>query len=238
MFDPMLPMRLAQMTGEMMWRQSAANAQMWSQMMTGGAGMWGLPAAGNDADLRGSRRTVRSWYRQPDTESVSPPWAMIWQANPLAMLMSNPAPASMPPAATDMPAALMAAWQPWLRFWSQSAPQQANPLSMLMSSPAMAAMPSMPKLPGLPGMPAAMMAAWQPWLGLWSQAAPPQSWPMAMMLMGAGFPQAAAWPTAEAGAHVLAATAKAVEGIEQMFASYRSDGGHAIAQIVRPRRFH
>jgi 2,4-dienoyl-CoA reductase-like NADH-dependent reductase (Old Yellow Enzyme family) len=58
------------------------------------------------------------------------------------------------------------------------------------------------------------------------------AWPMAFALLACGMPQRAAWSTAEAGAHANEASRKAAEGLEQMFSAYRSDGGHAIAQIL------
>lgn len=88
--------------------------------------------------------------------------------------------------------------------------------------------------------PAAMalaMQPWQAWLRLMSSArigSNAQAWPMAFALIAVGMPQSAAWPAAEAGAHMLAATQKAAEGFDQLFANYRSPGGHAAAQIVWP----
>jgi hypothetical protein len=62
--------------------------------------------------------------------------------------------------------------------------------------------------------------------------------PMASVFMSWGMPASAAWPVAEAGVHALEATMKAAEGMQELFSSYRSEGGHATAQIVRTWKLH
>lgn len=194
MLDPMLPWRLAQMTGEMLLRQTTASMQMWGELATRGAEVAQAVSKGAAAEPPRVHRTVRSWYRHPDPEPT--PLLPAWLQAPPWSLMS--AALGQPPA----PSASL----PW----------------------------TFPVMPAAPG----AMTPWQPWLRLWSQSATLQTWPMAMMLMAAGVPRGAAWPAAEAGAHMMAASAKAAEGLEQMFSSYRSAGGHASAQIIPPRRLH
>ncbi len=66
---------------------------------------------------------------------------------------------------------------------------------------------------------------------------PAMSWslyqgPMTMMLVGAGLPYAVAAPTARASAAALeAADAMRLQTIKT-FSSFRTDGGHASAQII------
>ena len=50
---------------------------------------------------------------------------------------------------------------------------------------------------------------------------------MAFMMMSSGVPHSVAWPTAEANAAVMDAADAATQSIKQVFASYRTDGGHA-----------
>jgi len=95
----------------------------------------------------------------------------------------------------------------------------------------------------MPGMPFAPSTdfPFNPWQA-WAKFLPVQlstpAWPMAFAFMAGGMPAAAAWPTAEASAHVMEASRKATQGVEQMFASYRSEGGHALAQIFWPKHLH
>jgi hypothetical protein len=185
MIDPLLPYRLAASASQMMCQQAVAMTGLWGQLAAGNAGTWGASAW----PLHPSLRTVRSWYRQPDT-----------MADPVALM----------------------------RVWMPAASPTMQPAPFLVWATA----------PGGAQNAAMLLAAWQPWLRLWAQQTPMQAWPTALMLMAIGMPSAAAWPTAEAQAHAMAASAKAAEGLGQMFASYRSDGGHALAQIVRPSRLH
>ncbi len=71
-------------------------------------------------------------------------------------------------------------------------------------------------------------APFQSWLDMWS--APPASWPMAFMLIASGMPRSVAWPTAEANVAVMDAADAAAVSVRQVFSSYRSDGGHSMAQ--------
>ena len=61
------------------------------------------------------------------------------------------------------------------------------------------------------------------------------SWPMAFFLIGAGVPQRSAWTAAEANAGLIEATRRTAAATEAAFSTYRSEGGHATAQIIMPR---
>jgi hypothetical protein len=79
-------------------------------------------------------------------------------------------------------------------------------------------------------------AAFSAWLGMFpaAAAAPPAAWPMAFMMMASGVPRSVAWPTAEANIAVMDAAEVASASVQQAFASYRSDGGHAVSRQPWP----
>ncbi len=85
---------------------------------------------------------------------------------------------------------------------------------------------------GSPFAPGASPSPMQAWLDMWS--APPASWPMAFMLIASGMPHSVAWPTAEANAAVMDAADAAAVSVRQAFASYRSEGGHAVTRRSWP----
>lgn len=60
----------------------------------------------------------------------------------------------------------------------------------------------------------------------------PAAWPMAFMMMAFGSPRDVAWPAAEANAAMLDTADALTQGMQNVFSSYRSDGGHAVARIV------
>jgi len=74
------------------------------------------------------------------------------------------------------------------------------------------------------------------WWGMVPLRGTPACWPAAFALMTAGVPSSVAWPTAEANAAAMDAAEVATESLNNAFASYRSTGGHALAQIVSPRK--
>lgn len=209
MFEPMLPLRLAHVTSELVLRNAATSVAMWTEAVSRTAEFW-VQMAGQAADsltsaTKSSRKTTRSWYRHPDATPTLFPFAAF----------------------TDLPMqAFVAQWGAMIRS-AATAPT---------SAPFMGPLAGMLTPPNTPSF--GMLAPWQTWLRLFPLPTSATTWPMAAALMAAGMPQGAAWPTAEAGAHVLAATQKAVQGIEEIFASYRSEGGHALAQITWAGRVH
>lgn len=75
------------------------------------------------------------------------------------------------------------------------------------------------------------MTAWQslmtdPW------KLSPMAWPMALMMMASGMPESVAVPAASANAAAADAAMTAGQAINETVSSYRSDGGHAVAQVV------
>jgi hypothetical protein len=78
-------------------------------------------------------------------------------------------------------------------------------------------------------------AAFSAWLDMFSYAAaPPAAWPMAFMMMASGVPRSVAFPTAEANVAVMDAADAAAVSVRRVMSSYRSDGGHAVAQQSWP----
>jgi hypothetical protein len=74
------------------------------------------------------------------------------------------------------------------------------------------------------------------WWGMFPLRGNPATWPMAYALMTAGMPRSVAWPTAEANAAALDAAEAATDSLNDVFATYRSESGYAVAQIISPRR--
>jgi hypothetical protein len=70
------------------------------------------------------------------------------------------------------------------------------------------------------------------WLNMMPLRGGPAAWPMAFFMLSAGVPKSVAWPTAEANAAMMEAAEVASEQLRTVFASYRSDGGHAAAANV------
>ncbi len=67
------------------------------------------------------------------------------------------------------------------------------------------------------------------WVNMMPLRGGPAAWPMAFFMLSAGVPKSVAWPTAEANAAMMEAAEVASEQLRTVFASYRSDGGHAAA---------
>jgi hypothetical protein len=62
-------------------------------------------------------------------------------------------------------------------------------------------------------------------------------WPMAFAMISFGVPRGVAFPAAEANASALEAAEAAGAVLQNAFSSYRSEGGHASAQLVLLKRF-
>ncbi len=76
----------------------------------------------------------------------------------------------------------------------------------------------------------AAMNPFAAWLGMFPFAAAPAAWPMAYMFMASGVPRSVAWPAAEANVAAMEAVDVATVSVQQVFSSYRTDGGHASVQ--------
>ena len=107
-------------------------------------------------------------------------------------------------------------------------PAAFSPLSFL---PGLWSAPSAPSgtMQGVLFDPRAMLAMLDGMMSAWRLAGPT---PAAAALMTAGVSHRVAWPTAKAGAAALDAAHIAARSVERAFSSYRSDGGHAVAQII------
>lgn len=93
------------------------------------------------------------------------------------------------------------------------------------------AVPQRPAPAHYPDPVAAQMTAWQSMLtNPWKLT--PMAWPMAFMMMASGLPESVAVPTASANAAATDAMLAATAAVNDAVSSYRSDGGHAVAQIV------
>ncbi len=198
---------------------------------------WRLAQASTEAALSCATATMNAWVGF--ASQATNQWTSLAQSSATAFV---PESRSFKTSrswyrAPDESASSVSAWQlplPGLGVKSDAYPQG---LAML--------------TPGGPmGSPAAAMTMalepWQAWMRMMQplvqrfapmMGATP-AWPMAFALIAIGMPRGAAWPAVEASAHMLAASQKAAEGLEQMFASYRSTGGHASAQISWPPRLN
>lgn len=77
-------------------------------------------------------------------------------------------------------------------------------------------------------------AAFSAWFDMFAYATPSPAWPMACMMMASGVPRSVAVPTAEANIAVMDAAEAASSSVQQVLASYRSDGGHAVTHQQWP----
>jgi hypothetical protein len=80
-----------------------------------------------------------------------------------------------------------------------------------------------------------MFAPVRAWWGLFPLEGTPSSWPMAYAMMTAGVPRSVAMPAAEANVAAMDAADAAKTSIDRAFASYRSDSGFAMTQIIAPK---
>lgn len=70
------------------------------------------------------------------------------------------------------------------------------------------------------------------WMRAWPLQGNPAAWPMAFALIGAGVSRQVAYPMADANVAVIDAVSTATRATHEQFSRYRSDGGHATAQII------
>lgn len=72
------------------------------------------------------------------------------------------------------------------------------------------------------------------WTAPWRRDMPLGAWPMAFWMVALGMPQSVALPTARANAAALDAAQTAASAVST-FVSFRSDGGHALAEVILPK---
>jgi hypothetical protein len=104
-----------------------------------------------------------------------------------------------------------------------------NPMSMFNPFSGFAA-PTSP-------MPNAWATGWVEMMTAYSKAMPQFSWtvfqgPMTAWLMAVGMPYSVAAPTARGNAASMDAVVAARQGIDKMYSSFRTDGGHAVAPVL------
>jgi hypothetical protein len=80
-----------------------------------------------------------------------------------------------------------------------------------------------------------MFAPMRAWWGIFPLEGNPASWPMAYAMMTAGVPRAVALPAAEANVAAMEAAEAAQTSIDRVFASYRSESGFAVSQVILPK---
>jgi hypothetical protein len=146
----------------------------------------------------------------PMMDTTALPWASIWGSNPWLGGDTAMAKASNPFLAP------FASTMPWVEiFWRQSA--EVMPVTQ-------SAWGSFPQ-----ANPAMMFGPF------WNWAASPWAYmqtPITAMMMSAGFPYDVASPSAKASTAALDAADAARKQMDNVFSAYRTDGGHAAAQLV------
>jgi len=211
MLDPFLPMRVAQSCAAVMLQGAAATTAAIAQSVDTWSRVSGVAA---EQGARAGQSSTVTAARALENNALSLPW----------MLPAEPkAPARQPMAG-------LAPWDVWKSCfaWMSDASRHDAPVGWL--APGMSALQLMPghsvaplAFPGvLPGMFPNMFG----------------NWPMAAGMMAWGVPSNVAWPAAEAGRTMMEASRQSIDAAEEAFSAYRTDGGHATAQIVfkRPER--
>lgn len=173
---------------------------------------------------------------------VFAPWS--WWANAGAATMPTPFNAMTSPLNSPLfqfPAALMSPQiAPMTEFWSAFMPK-TSPNNPFGANPSLPFWPSASAPPAFDfGFSEMMQAYWGgssksglagfSWNPAFSWTI--YQWPWTMMLISAGVPSAVATPTARCSAATMDAADAAREQMTRMFSAYRSDGGHATAQII------
>lgn len=204
---------------------------------------WSAPSRA--AAPAAARRDHLSWFNPNGSTShwgAAPapfnPWlAMMPWAQPAerASVPANPLQAFMPwmQSPVQAPAASVLPFNPWLALtpWAQPAAPAPAPFNPWLAFTPWAQRPATaPQLN-------AMSMAFMPFAFWWGTAmrGPTFAWPMAYSMIAHGVPDSVAWPTAEANAAVLDATAVLAEQAQQTFASYQSAGGFAMAHVWAPK---
>ena len=95
-----------------------------------------------------------------------------------------------------------------------------------------APMATAPQTPTVAGMMFNPFAPFTLWMKAWPLEGNPAAWPMAFAMMGAGVSRSVAYPLAEANTAAIDAVATAGKAVDDSFSSYRSNGGHANAQVL------
>lgn len=206
MFDPTLQMRFWRNVSDAMSHSTEAafaTANIWQQQMLGAAAGQAKPQ-----QTAGAATPFLFWpfqLPQPAVQTLpASAWPYLWWLQQAPQSRST-----YPLAISSSSFNAMAPWGPWADFYRQSF-ELASPNGPLAQW-------------------AKTFAPFFPW--------PMMTWamtqtPLTAMLMSSGVPYSVASPSAKAGTYALDAAEAAREQMQQVYAAYRSDGGHAAAQIV------
>ncbi len=176
---------------------------------------------------------------------------LLWWLAPWQSAMSAMVPGKGATAATANPFAAINPFfdmTPWFAMWMRPPAASWPTLPQMMSmGNAATAWPGF-NGPGLNG-PASQLP-WANWLSMWGQGPAAALGPMAAfwpwsamgwtvmqtpltaMMMSAGMPYKVASPSAKASTAAMDAAHAARQQMDKMYSAYRSDGGHAAAQIA------
>lgn len=131
-------------------------------------------------------------------------WQDMLAINPFFATRPDPQPAP------SNPYQHFAVWNPWAA-WAPPRPAPVTPENWMKLAMDLWTRPP-------------MWAATNPW-AMWQT-------PMTAMMMSAGMPFSVASPAARAGAASMDAADAAHQQMQKVYSAYRSDGGHAAAQLV------
>ncbi len=222
MVDPHLQQRFARRCADAAFGYSAAGTAAYAAFADQVLNFW-------TAVLQPPRRDAEVWsWPVPAPRSPVP----AFPAMPLAQMAFGPfAWATAPPA--PAPVLPTNPWEAMTAFTTArtKAMSGASMGASMMSAPVGNPLGN-PMLGPMLGPMANPMTAW---LAMFPFSSPPSAWPMAFMLMSSGVPHSVAWPTAEANAAVMDAADAATQSIKQVFASYRTDGGHSSSAQAWPQ---
>ncbi len=193
-----------------------AGCRSYAMFAEASASLWQEGIKAMSAALSDEPAKPKSWYREPPREMTS--------------------------SAAEFNPFLPATW-PMMSMFAQ--PLDNNPWTAWMSAfqqPAPAMAPLFPMPSAFFPTPTAPFNFMQPttdpvrlinaWWGMFPLQGPTTAWPMAYSMMTYGMPKDIAWPAATANAAAIEAAQTAAETMEKNLSTYRSSGGHAVAQVV------
>ncbi len=208
MVDPHLQQRFARRCADAAFGYSAASTAAYAAFAAQVLNFW-------TTALQPPRRDAEMWrWPVPARPPVSALPAMPFASLPFGWPTALPAPA-LPANPWEAMTAFTTAMTSVMSAASMGASMMRSPVSNAVGNP--------------------MANPMTAWLAMFPFSSPPSAWPMAFMLMSSGVPHAVAWPTAEANAAVMDAADAATQSIKQVFASYRSEGGHSASAQAWPQ---
>lgn len=236
MLDARMHARLTQNYNDAAMGYAKASAAAMNAFAQQAMDFWSTP---HPAPVPAARRDHLSWFNPNGSTShwgVVQPVAAPAPFNPWLAMMPWAQPAA--PAPVAAPANPFLLYMPWAQAPAVPTPAPAfNPWIAFMPWAQPAAAPRSFGPPAMAPQLNAMSMAFMPFAFWWGGAmrGPTFAWPMAYSMIAQGVPDSVAWPTAEANAAVLDATAVLTEQAQQTFASYQSAGGFAMAHVWAPK---